>query len=89
MRVPPLVARVRLRGRRRSIRLWIPLFLLWLVLAVLLAPLLALVFLAALVAPPRWRFLRLAGGAWGALCEARGASVHVEDARGAVFVSFH
>ncbi len=63
----PLVAVVSLRGREsRTLRVWVPLFLLWLLLvplAVLLSPVIFIVFLVCRVNPFRafsvgWQILR-------------------------------
>src|SRR5512146_1795278 len=69
MKLPPLVARVRVRTDRRSLGLWVPLFLAWALLVVLLAPLLLLALLVTLLFAPRWRFARLASGVYAAVCE--------------------
>lgn len=78
---PPLVARVRFEGHRLG--LWIPLFLVWLLLAALLLPFLVVFVVVALFAPPRWRLWPLAGGAWRVFCETRGTRIElVERGRG-------
>jgi hypothetical protein len=89
MKVPPLVARVRVRTGAHAFRLWVPLFLVWALLFVLLAPLFLFAVLAALLAPRRWRFGRAACGAWATFCETRGTHVDVEGARSAVSVEIH
>jgi uncharacterized membrane protein len=75
MRIPPLVARVRIGTPVHSVPLWVPIVLVWAPLLVLAAPLLLLALLAALVVAPRWSFLALARGIWDALCEARGTRI--------------
>jgi predicted membrane metal-binding protein len=89
VRLPPLVARVRIRTRGRAYRLWVPLFLVWLLLALLLAPVLLVALLLTLLVARRWRFLPLAGGLYTALCEARGTRVELEGERATVFVALH
>jgi hypothetical protein len=89
MRLPPLVARVRIRTPDHHLRLWVPLFLVWVLLLPLLVPLALLVALAALLAPPRWRFGPVARGACVALCETRGVAVDVEGPRSRFLVTLH
>ena len=87
--LPPLFARVRIHRRgRRSLHLWVPLFLLWL-LVLLLTPVLLLALLVTALVAPRWSFLPLARGAYVALCESRGATVALEGARADLFISLH
>ncbi len=88
MNLPPLVARVRIRTPRHAFRLWLPLFLLWILLVPFLAPVL-LVALLVTAALPRWRCGALLRGAWATLCEARGTRVEVEDEGTHVFVTLH
>jgi hypothetical protein len=61
---------------RRSCRVWIPLFLLWIP-AILLAPLVLLVLLAASLAG-FVRFWRTISVFWGILCALPGTHVRVE-----------
>ena len=82
MMLPPLVARVRIRTPDHHLRLW-------LLLLPLVVPLALLLAVAALFAPPRWRFGPIARGACVALCEARGTAVDVEGPRGRVFITLH
>jgi hypothetical protein len=89
MRLPPLVARVQVQTATRSFRVWVPLFLLWLLAVLLLAPLLLVALLATLVIAPRWRFAALLRGTYAVLCEARGTNVEVERARGHVSIALH
>ena len=89
MILPPLIARVRVRSGAFRLRLWVPLFLLWLLLVALLAPVLLLAAVVALFAPPRWRFGPAARGVCLALCETRGTCVDVESPRGHVFIALH
>lgn len=83
MTCPPLLVRV---GLRRG-ALWLPLFLVWLLVLLILLPLLVLL-LAAPFMPRRWRFLPLVGGLWGVLCAVRGLQVHVADGRRRVSLDF-
>ena len=87
MTLPPLVARVRIRTEHRHLRLFVPLFLLWLLLFPLFLLLVLLLALAALLAPPRWRFGPAARGVCRALCETRGTRVDVAGPRSRVHVA--
>jgi len=89
MKLPPLVARVQVRTPARSFRLWVPLFLVWILAFLLLVPLLLLALLVALAFAPRWRFGALLGGTYAVLCEARGTHVDVDDARTRVSIALH
>ncbi len=86
MRLPPLVARVGIRTPRRSFAVWVPLFLVWLAVLLLALPV-ALVALAVVAFAPRWRFGRLAGRAYLALCAARGTDVEVEGEGTAISIA--
>jgi len=87
--LPPLVARVRVRTRRHAFRLWVPLFLAWLLLLPLLAPLVLVALLVTAVALPRWRCAALLRGVYATLCETRGTCVEVEGDATQVFVTLH
>ena len=81
----PLVVRVHVFGRAgRSVRLWIPLFLLWLLLipfALIVLPVLFVVCVVADVDPfPAF------GAVWRVLCGLSGAHVEVEAPDASVFV---
>jgi hypothetical protein len=89
MNLPPLIARVRVRTRRHAFRLWVPLFLLWILLVPLLVPVILVALLVTAVAMPRWRCGALLRGAWATLCETRGTRVEVEDQGTRVFVTLH
>lgn len=78
MRLPPLVARIRIGTPARSVPLWVPIVLVWAPLLVLAAPLLLLALLVALVVAPRWSFLTFARGIWDALCEVRGTRIDLQ-----------
>ncbi|HUL57987.1 MAG TPA: hypothetical protein VLU43_01855 [Anaeromyxobacteraceae bacterium] len=92
MKLPPLVARVRVHTPHRACRLWVPLFLLWgllLVLLVLLLPVLAVAIGVTAVAAPRWSIAPAARGLWAVLCESRGTRVLVAGGRAQVFFTLH
>jgi hypothetical protein len=89
MILPPLVARVRIRTRAHHFRLWVPLFVIWLLLVPLLLPVLLLALIVALLAPARWRFGPVARGTYVALCETRGTHVDVEGKRTDVSIALH
>jgi hypothetical protein len=88
MRIPPLFARVRLEGRAHRLTIWLPLFLIWLLLLAL-APVVLLVLATSLLVAPRWRFTGLARGLYATACELRGTHVDVEGERGRVFIALH
>ena len=87
---PPSVLRVRVEGRDRRFRLWLPLFALWppaLLVGLLLSP---LVVVAAAVTWPRgWGRTVLLGGphAFRLFCSLRGLEIRVRDDSEAVLVS--
>jgi hypothetical protein len=89
MKLPPLVARVRVRTRCHAFGLWVPLFLLWLVVIPVLAPIVLLALLVTRVALPRWRCAALLRGAYTTLCETRGTRVEVENDDRHFFVTLH
>lgn len=79
--MPPLMLRVRIEeaGRRR-LRLWLPLFVLWVLLLVLAVPLLALMLVADLVLALAGRRAVVTTAALGTvrlLCALRGLRVDV------------
>ena len=82
----PLVVRVHVLGRAgRGVRLWIPLFLMWLLLlpfALIVLPVLFVVCIVVDVDP----FPAL-GAIWRVLCGLSGAHVEVEAPDASVFVS--
>lgn len=90
MTYPPSVLRVRVEGRDRRFRLWLPLFALWppvLLIGLLLSP---LVVVAAAVTWPRgWGRTVLLGGphAFRLFCSLRGLEVRVRDDSETVLVS--
>jgi uncharacterized membrane protein len=87
VKLPPLVARLHVRTRARSLDVWVPLFLVWLLVLVPAAPLLLVAVLAALAFAPRWNVARLAWAAYVALCASRGTVVGVERDRTRVLVT--
>lgn len=89
MKLPPLVARLRVRTRTRSFGLWVPLFLVWMLAFLLAAPLVLAGILVSLAFAPRWNVARLAWGTYAALCETRGTLIDVERDRTRVFMALH
>jgi hypothetical protein len=84
--IPPMVMRVQVREPgKRGFRIWLPLFLLWLVLALLAVPLLILALLADAVlvlAGRRLRLTRTILAVWGLVCQMRGLRVDVTSQKG-------
>ncbi len=80
----PFVARVTLERGPRSVHLWIPLAIVWLLLLPALLLLLPLVLVACLVArvPPRDAFAFF----WALLCGIQGSEIEVRNAGGAFSV---
>jgi hypothetical protein len=89
MNVPPLVARVRVHTPRRAYRLWVPLFLIWALLLLLLVPVLLVALAVTVLIAPRWTFVPAARGAWDVLCASRGTRVAVDGGRSRIFVALH
>jgi hypothetical protein len=87
--LPPLAATVHVKpqGWRFGIRLWLPLFLLWLLLLPLFLLALPFLFLAALAFG--FRFLRTLGAIFALLAGFRGTRVEVENSDTRVFVKLH
>jgi hypothetical protein len=81
MKLPPMFAKVAIHRQTGVVRLWFPLFILWVLLFLLLIPFLLLAALALLVVPRRYRFGPLARGAYFTLCETRGTVVEVRAPR--------
>jgi hypothetical protein len=83
--VLPLVVRVHVFGRAGGgVRLWIPLFLMWLLLvpfAVVVLPVLFIVCIVVDVDP-----LPALGAIWRVLCGLRGTNVEVDAPDASVFV---
>ncbi len=84
--MPPLLAQFAIRHRAVHLRLWVPLFLLWL----LLFPLALIVLLIASIAMV-WadtRPVRIIAALFGALSAVSGSMIDIELAQSAVFVRF-
>lgn len=87
----PLLMRLDVSGQRRRLSLWIPLFLIWPIVAafaILLAP---LVLIAALVLWPfRWGKLLLFSGPliFSCLCALRGLEVDLKKSDRVLLISF-
>jgi hypothetical protein len=91
MRFPPLLVRLRVRTPEHAWpTLWLPLFLVWLVL-MLLVPLALIVLLVAIVIAPgeTARIFALAGAAFAVVCGLRGLQVDVEGSGGEILISFY
>jgi hypothetical protein len=87
--LPPLAATVHVKpsGWRFGLRLWLPLFLLWLLLLPLVALALPFLFIAALVFGIRfWSTIR---AVLALLAAFRGTRVEVMDPNTRVFVNLH
>jgi hypothetical protein len=85
--LPPLTATVHVKTGRSGFRLWLPLFLFWLLLLPLVILALPLLFAAALVFGVRfWASIR---GALAFLSAFHGTSVEVEKADTRVFINLH
>lgn len=87
--MPPLVARLRIDRARdgRSVKLWLPLFVLWLLLlpiAIVTLPVIAVV-VAGLGRNP----FAIFAAYWGVLCALCGAQVEIDTRRAVVFVHVH
>jgi hypothetical protein len=92
MNFPPLLLHLDISSQRGSnIALWIPIFLVWLILLAFFIALLPLILVTALLLWPfGWGrlvlfFFPLVGGC---ICALRGLKVDVEKSDGAVLVSF-
>lgn len=81
----PMIARVRLKqGNRFGLRLWIPLFLIWLLLAPLVLVLLPLLFVACAVARIHpFRAVAVLAGILGALA---GTHIEVNDPNNQILI---
>jgi hypothetical protein len=87
--LPPLTATLHVKpaGWRFGIRLWLPLFLFWLLLLPLLVLALPFLFIAAVIFGIRfWASLR---AALGLLAAFHGTKVEVEHANARIFVNLH
>ena len=91
MNWPPLLLRLRIANQRRRLGLWLPLFLVWVILAVIAIPLVPLVLIAALILWPfGWgKLLLLFGPAiFRCLCALHGLEVDVKEGEQIILVSF-
>lgn len=92
MMFPPLLLRLRLQSPEHGWpTLWLPLFLLWPLLLLLLVPLALIVLLVAIVLDPRQtpRVFELAGALFALVCGLRGLHIDVVGRRAQVLISFH
>jgi hypothetical protein len=90
MSLPPSIVHVRVVPARGWMPgLWLPLFLIWPVVLVLLLPLFVLGLCLALVVQARAvpRLVAFFGGVYALLCELRGIRVDVRGAGSQVFIS--
>jgi hypothetical protein len=78
MIVPPMLVYLRIQ----TLRLWLPLFLLWPFVLLLALPLLVVVLIASpfVRGLGAWEAVRFCGGCYQVLCGLRGTSVSVEGA---------
>ena len=87
--LPPLAATVHVKpaGWRAGLRLWLPLFLVWLLLLPLVILALPVLFVASLFF--RIKLLRALRSATGLLAATRGSEVEVDKGRTRVFIKLH
>jgi len=91
MNRPPLILRLKVSGQRKRCSLWLPLFLVWLVLAAIAIALLPLILIAvAILWPFGWG--KLLFFFWppflGVLCALRGLEVDVKQGSRIKLISF-
>lgn len=92
MTFPPLLVRLRVHTPERAWpTLWLPLFLVWPLLFLLLVPLALIVLVVALVLDPLQirRAFVMAGALFSVVCGLRGLHIDVVGRGGQVLVSFH
>lgn len=92
MRFPPPLLRLRVRTPENAWpTLWLPLFLIWALLFLLLVPLALVVLLVAIVLHPRQaaRAFDLVGALFAVVCGFRGVHIDVESRSAQVLISFH
>ena len=92
MTFPPSLLRLRLRTPEHAWpTLWLPLFLVWPLLFLLLVPLALVVLLVAIVLDLRQtvRPFELVGALFAVVCGLRGLHVDVAGRRDQVLISFH
>lgn len=87
--LPPLIASVHVKpaGWRFGIRLWLPLFLIWLLLLPLFVLALPFLFVASLVFG--FRLLRSIGAVMALLAGFKGTNVEVENPDARIFVKLN
>lgn len=84
----PLFAVVRIaRASSRARRIWLPLFLIWLLLAPLALVLLLIAFAACLIA--RVNFLRALGAFWSLLTALRGTHIQVDTRKKSILIHIY
>jgi hypothetical protein len=92
MTFPPLLLRLRLHTPEHAWpTLWLPLFLVWPLVLLLLVPPALVVLLVAIVLDPRQtpRVFELVGALFAVVCGLRGLHIDVVGRRGQVLISFH
>jgi len=92
MTFPPLLMRLRVRTPAHAWpTLWLPLFLIWPLVFVLLVPLALLAPLVAIALDPRQiaRAFELLGALFAVICGLRGTLVDVADRNSRILISFH
>src|SRR5262249_15275107 len=92
MTFPPSLLRLRVRTPEHAWpTLWLPLFVVWALLFLLLVPLALVVLLVAIVLDPRQtvRAFELVGALFAVVCGLRGVRVDVGDGRAQVLISFY
>ena len=85
--MPPLAATLHVARNGKRFRIWLPLFLVWLIVlpfALVTVPVVVMV-LALLGRHP----LRVFAAAWSVLCATPGSRIEVNDRRGFVFLQVH
>jgi hypothetical protein len=92
MTFPPSLVRLRVRTPEHEWpTLWLPLFLIWPLLFLLLVPVALVVLLLAMVFDPRQitRAVELVGALFAVLCGLRGTYIDVVGRRSHVLISFY
>jgi hypothetical protein len=90
MTYPPLLAHITVRNEHDDFGLWLPLFLVWLLLLAFLLALLPLIIIAAVVlwwlGWGAWAWRAIAGF-YGTVCALRGLKVDVMNGENKVYIS--
>jgi len=92
MTFPPSLLRLRVRTPEHAWpTLWLPLFLIWPLLLLLLVPLAAVALVVAIVRDPRQTVLAfdLVGALFAVVCGLRGVHIDIADRHSQVLISFH